>query len=361
MPRPCGPWPGPILALVLGGCTTLPPLPAPPAAPTPAPSPTPAPALEQRQAVGALPLSAAPVVLKPSPLPGRVPPAPAVWVPTHDLVAFVSNREGHGFDVFLYDATRQTVWAPPGVNTGADDFNPSLSYNNRWLVYSTNASGNFDVRLFDLRTQLVNTLEAANTPADEVSPTINGDGTVIAYTSRERGLDRLHLFNLVTGQNLVPAVVARTCKTINNPFISTDSRQVAFSSPVEGRGLDIFLYDVIHATLGTPPFLNSEADDDEPCLSAVDARICFSTRRRGNLDVMEADLKTGFVNPLVLANSDADDLTPSYVGPHAERLVFVSDRAGKGNRRMLAYNLHTAVLDTLPASHQEGSEDTFSP
>jgi Tol biopolymer transport system component len=353
--------------LAVGGCTAAPQATAPPTRHADVQPPA-VPAIAQRQAqVGDLALTAPPIVLAPTPTPPGpkpVPPAPAVWVPTHDLVAFVSDRDQSGagrFDIYIYDPNTQTVWAPPGVNTPADEFNPNLSFNNQWLVYSTNASGNFDLRLFDMRTQLINTLNDANTPENEVSPTVNGDGTIIAYTSHEGAIDRLHLFDLVRGANLVPAVVARTCKTINNPFISADSTKVAFSSPVKGRGLDIFIYDVVHATLFTPPFVNTEANEDEPVLSPVDARIAFSTNRRGNLDVMEADLHTGFVNPLVLANSPEDDLTPGYVGAHAERLVFVSDRTGKTNRTLLAYNLHTGVLDTLPVSHVVGREDTFSP
>jgi len=76
---------------------------------------------------------------------------------------------------------------------------------------------------------------------------------------------------------------------------------------------------------------------------------------------MEADLHTGFVNPLVLANSPAKELTPGFVGARADRLVYVSDRGGVGNRQLLAYNLRTGVLDTLPVSHVEGREDTISP
>ncbi|MDB5098054.1 MAG: hypothetical protein JWM80_2475, partial [Cyanobacteria bacterium RYN_339] len=296
--------------------------------------------------------------------PAPILPGPVGFAANHDLVAFVSDRDtsgAGGFDIYLYDATLQTVWAPPGVNSKADEANPSLAHGNQWLVYASNAAGNFDIRRFDMTNQLIDGLGPANTAANEVSPTINEAGTVIAYTSDVTGSPRLHLFDLRTGANYVPAAVARLCGDIFNPYIAADSSRVAFSSPVKGSGLDLFVYDMATAAVWTPPFVNSAADEDEPVLSPVDARMLFSTNRNGNFDVMLTDLHTGFLDGLALANSKATELTPGFLGAHADRILYVSDRTGKGDRRMLVYAPALGLVDTLPVAHDVGSEDTFSP
>jgi Tol biopolymer transport system component len=352
-------WLLPLLALVLAGCQ---PAATPPVTGVHAPE---VPRL--RPAIAAeTTLTTLPAVALPAPTP-RVPPAPAPqparFAPAHDLLAFVSDRgtsggDAGGFDIYLYDATDQTVWAPPGANTRGDEFNPSTSHDNQWLVYATNAPGDFDIRLYDLRAQLVNDLSTLNTTADDVSPTINGDGTLLAYTSREGTLDRLHVFDLRTGANYVPAAVARLETTIFNPFITADGKAIAFSAPVEGQGLDIMFYDVTTAAVWRPPFVNTSCDEDEPVVSPGDRRLAFSTNRTGDKDVMLVDLASGYLDRLPLANSAADDLTPAFLGAAADRLVFVSDRAGE--RRLYVYQPTTAVLDTLPIAHEPGRVDTFS-
>lgn len=283
--------------------------------------------------------------------------------PAHTVIPFSSNRPGGcgGFDLYLYDLTAQTVVVPPGANTPGDEFNPSASWNGRWLVYATDGPGHFEVWLYDLSSQLVNPLPELNTGPDQESPTISGDGTLIAYQTRLRGRFHIRLFDLRTRQNYALSAIDHLNAPAVSPFISADGRLLAFSSPVPGRGLDIFLYAIAEATVWSPPFLNTAATEDEPVLSPHNRRLVFSTNRRGNQDVMLANLRTGVVDPLPLANSPADDLTPSFVGPRADRIVFVSDRTGQGDRRLMLYDLATHALDTLPVAHAPGSIDTFSP
>lgn len=352
---PITPVPMPIAAF---GPAGLPPTPAPsvyawPSVPPPAPFPL----------VSAVPTPAPPPAIAGQPLPvgaSRI----ATYLPAHVLIPFSSNRLTGGvggFDIYIYDRSNQTVLVLPGANTTGDEFNPSLSNNNRWLVYSSTASGNADIRLYDMQTQLVDTLRDANTPGDDVDPTIDAAGDLIAYTSHERGRDRLHLYDVRNGANYIPAVVDKLGTTINNPFISVDGTIVAFSTPVPNRGLDIFFYDVRHATVSQPPFLNTEATEDEPCLFPDNQRVLFSTNRRGNEDIMLLDLRTGFTDPLPLANTLCSETTPICIGPNMDQILFLSDRTGPDNRQMYIYQPGPHILDTVPVSHFLGKIDTFSP
>jgi hypothetical protein len=320
------------------------------------------------------PLGLAPVPTTPTLFPSMSPRAAPVPPPsqrigqfnaTHQLIPFVSNRGqsgGGGLDIYLYDRTIQTVLTPPGVNTPGDEANPNLSNNNLWLVYSSTAQGRTEIHLFDMVTQLVDNLPVLNASSDSnVSPSVNNDGDLIAYTSRELGIDRLHIYNVRTDTNYVPAPVARLGTTINNPFISGDGTLVAFSSPVLDHQLDIFIYSVVHGTVLAAPFVNTESSEDEPAFSPDNQRMAFSTNRNGNEDVMLVDFRTGFVDRLPLANSHADEVTPSFIGTAGDQLLYLSDRGGKSNRQMLVYEFKNDLVDTIPVSHVIGKLDKFSP
>ncbi|HEY9721521.1 MAG TPA: hypothetical protein V6D47_05880 [Oscillatoriaceae cyanobacterium] len=298
------------------------------------------------------------------------PPAPAPRVPigafdlAHTLIPFASDRPAGGlggFNLYIYDLTAQTVLLPPGANTPGDEFNPSLSQSNRWLVYATNGPGHYEVWLYDLASQLVNPLPNLNTGPDQESPVIDGSGTRITYQSFLGGRYRLRLFELRTQTQFSVAAIDALGTPILSPYISADGTKLAFATSIADHQRDIFLYDIPSATLWSPPFVNTPFVEDEPVLSPDNRLLVFSTTRRGNEDVMLADLRSGFVDPLVLANSPATELTPSFVGPKANGVLFVTDRTGKQDRRMMIFWLDKNALDTLPNAHEPGYLDTFSP
>lgn len=291
-------------------------------------------------------------------------PAPLDRLSDHELIPFVSDREARGvgrFDVFLYDRTAQAVLALPAANSPGDEFNPSLTHNNRWLVFVTNFAGNDDIVLLDLETQLVNTLPNLNTPADEFTPTIDSNGTTIAYVSNQTGTDRLHLYDLRTQINWVPAAVARLDAPVFNPFLSSDGTLVVFSSPVESRKRDLFFYELRTAAVRQVPFINTEDVEDEPVLSPDNRRLVLSTDREGETDVLLLDLDSGFIDHLQLLDSPVAELSPTFLGKHADQIVFVSDQGGEAGRQMFIYRIGAAQLDTVPVSHVYGRTDTFGP
>ncbi|MDB5097116.1 MAG: hypothetical protein JWM80_1537 [Cyanobacteria bacterium RYN_339] len=313
------------------------------------------------------------------------------------LVAFQSDRKsggGKGFDIFVYDALAQTVLALPAVNTYADETNPRLSANGAWLIYQTDEAGSEDIRVFDLRTQLIDTLRTLNTEEfDEAQPDISDDGNLIVYVSNEGGGglsghgggkhhdhfrnsgDSLRLYNTHNGANFIVPVANRGLTDISWPSISGNGAVIAYGAAAKRRDLDernkgmkwghmkawdkdenrlILMYSVLDAAQLTPPFVNdADADQGNPDLNALGDRIVFVSNRRGSDDIYMTDLRSGFTDNMVLANSKADEQEPRFLGPIGDRVVFQTDRAY--DFRIMVYDFPTGLLDTLPVANEVGS------
>jgi Tol biopolymer transport system component len=76
--------------------------------------------------------------------------------------------------------------------------------------------------------------------------------------------------------------------------------------------------------------------------------------RRGSLDIYMTDLRSGFTDNMVLANSTADEQEPRFLGPIGDRVVFQTDRAH--DFRIMVYDFPTGLLDTLPVANEVGSD-----
>jgi hypothetical protein len=330
------------------------------------------------------------------------------------LVAFQSDRDtggGGGKDIFVYDAAAQTVLALPAVNTYANEVNPRLSVNAQWLVYQTDENGSDDIRVFDLSTQLIDTLRTLNTEFfDEREPDISDDGNLIVYVSNEgdrfshhrgdkggyddkgkgnddwdkgdrgknddcndcndgynhfkTGGDSLFIYNTHNGANYAVPVANRGLGWVTWPTISGNGEVIAYGGSDGGRKRsDIFVYSIRDAAQLTPPFINdAKGNQYDPDLNAAGDLITFVSDRRGSEDIYICDLKSGFTDNLVLANTDCVEQEPRFLGPLGDRIVFQSDRTGKF--RIFAYDIGAAILDTLPVAHEFGSNDqlrTFRP
>ena len=274
------------------------------------------------------------------------------------LIAFSSNRDtggGYGADVFVYDHLAGTVLALPGVNTSYDEINPRISGNGRWLIYASDAEGDFNIYLYDVQTSLIDTLASLNTPYDEVAPTIDDAGSVIAYAFRRNGRWTLGVHEVATQRTYIPAPVNNLYGDVRTPWISGDGRYVAFAADVDRSGYDIFLYGFESGVLVSPPFVNSEDDEFEPALSQDGSQLVFVSDRAGNDDIFVSDLRSGFTDRLVLANSNYRERSPRFLGGSPDTIVFNSDRSGR--RRLYVFNTGMGVLDTLAIAHDIGSDD----
>ncbi|MEB3220599.1 MAG: hypothetical protein VKS61_00835 [Candidatus Sericytochromatia bacterium] len=271
------------------------------------------------------------------------------------LITFQSDRAtggGAGMDIFVFDAVAATVLALPGVNTLADETNPRLSSNGRWLVYQSNESGDNDVLLFSLESQLINTLPTLNTNADEEQPDVSNDGDVIVYVSNRAGADELRVFDLVDGNNFRVPIANRGLYDVNWPTISGNGEVIAYGAS-DGQSADVFVYSLRDAAQLTPPFLNTPDGEYNPDLNEQGDLIAFVSNRRGSEDIYAVDMRSGFIDNLVLANSPHTEQEPRWLAGADDALVFHTNRTGEF--RIMAYNLETAVLNTLPVANEIGS------
>lgn len=271
------------------------------------------------------------------------------------LITFQSDRAtggGGGFDIFVFDAAAATVLALPGVNTAADESNPRLSSNGDWLVYQSNEAGNDDIFLFSLRSQLINTLQTLNTDANESQPDVSNDGDVLVYVSDRQGLDELRVFDMRDGNNFRVPVANRGLTQVNWPTISGNGNIIAYGA-TDGQRSDVYVYSLEMAAQLTPPFLNSESGEYNPDLNEQGDLITFVSDRRGTEDIYVVDMRSGFIDNMVLANSPAIEQEPRWLAGGDNSIVFHTDRTGEF--RIMAYNLDNAVLNTLPVANELGS------
>jgi Tol biopolymer transport system component len=115
------------------------------------------------------------------------------------IIAFVSNRAGSD-DVFVYDAAGDSVRNIPDLASSADDVDPWLTPNGRWLAFASNrsgGSGDFDIYLYDLQlSSFVTTDDTLNTASVERNPTLSNDADLIVFQSDRTGtLGRIDLWN----------------------------------------------------------------------------------------------------------------------------------------------------------------------
>jgi Tol biopolymer transport system component len=99
------------------------------------------------------------------------------------LIAFTAAPDDGDSDIYLYDLARQTVFTPPHVNSHANEFDPSLSDDNRRVVYlsdreSPPGAPDLDVFVTDWRTGYTDNLPLSNAVADERAPYFYKDGVV---------------------------------------------------------------------------------------------------------------------------------------------------------------------------------------
>jgi Tol biopolymer transport system component len=278
-----------------------------------------------------------------------------------DTLTFQSDRrpsEG-GYDVYVYDPAQDTVLAIVGVNTKADETNPSVSDDGKWLVFQRgvqHAEGHQqDILLYNRQNRLVSTLSGLNTVGhDETEPSISGDGQLIAYVSYEHGHPAIRLYDVPMGAAFEVPGANRRLLRVGHPALSGDGQRIAYeaASMADPEATDIYLYDIPAATQVTPPFVNTHFRELDPELSADGRRLLFVSDRLGSLDVFEVDLDSGNTDNFALLNSDHDESRPEYLGGDTERLAFnLTTRDEYPLTMIRAFNRRTMQIDTLPVAN----------
>jgi hypothetical protein len=287
----------------------------------------------------AAPPAAIPV---PAPSPGWPKPTSIPFpAAPNQLVPAFDQAQQTGLAIGLFGLGRPAHLEIPeltGLVTAAQTY---LLEEGHTLFFQTDAPGNLDIWRYDLRTHLIDTLPDVNTAEDEAEFAVTLDARWLVFARGPAGKRRLARVDLKAPHPAVEEVPRLS--GVAFPSVNADASLAAFTA-IHGASTHIGLYDFDHAAVLTPPFLNSPHNESFPWLIPYTSDLAFVSDRRGNPDLFLADLKTGFVRTLVLANSPANELAPAYIG--GTTLQFVSDRTGL--LRMYTYDYLTGVVDTLP-------------
>ena len=287
------------------------------------------------------------------------PAAGAMWTASQvgqPLLPFATNQEvlgPGGYDVYMYNPKTGTVYGLPGANTPGQEVQPRMSAGGRYMVYTSSMGGPFQVYRYDLMTQALDPLKLVNDAAvDQISPSIDDAGRFMTYLVRVGGLTQLRMADLATGVVTAPAPIAQLGPVALTPRISGDGQWVAFSGDT-GRGADIYLYRVGSGSVYEPPFVNSSASEIDPALSPDGTHMLFASNRSGlGYMVYDADMTTGFLDNLSVANAFGDNVAPVYLDATGRDFAFVSNRAGVP--RQFMFHRTTGVVDTLPLYQDPG-------
>lgn len=135
---------------------------------------------------------------------------------------------------------RGTVLTPPPqalngtLNSLAADAQPNLSYDGRYLVFSSDRRDQRQVYLYDVRRRQLIPLPGLNTPGHFVEqPAISADGRYIVYVSQQFGKPDVFVYDR---QRLSAQALTRDFQgDVRHPTISGNGRIIAFESNRTGQ------------------------------------------------------------------------------------------------------------------------------
>ncbi|MFN9374988.1 MAG: TolB family protein [Planctomycetaceae bacterium] len=190
------------------------------------------------------------------------------------LSAWDQAGQPGGWDLLLYDRHANRFVDLPGLNTAANEREPAISPDGRWITYVTDrptGAGLSDVGLYDREAASLVELPGLNTPHRELNPVPSPDGQHLAFISNRpggAGGKDLYLYDRSTRQVRAPAGL-NSAGHEQTPRFSPDGRYLVFvSERSTGPGeRDLFLYDLLQNQLLPTPGLNSPAEDFDPAIA----------------------------------------------------------------------------------------------
>lgn len=127
------------------------------------------------------------------------------------------------------------------LNTFSSEEQPRFSYDGRYLVLTSDRTGQRQVLLYDTQRHQFIPLPGLNTPGImQDQPDISADGRYIVYVSEQSGKPDIWLYDRqgFSTQNLTQNHLGE----VRHPTLSGNGRLVAFESNRQGQW-DIILYD----------------------------------------------------------------------------------------------------------------------
>ncbi|MGB0564101.1 MAG: TolB family protein [Spirulinaceae cyanobacterium] len=120
------------------------------------------------------------------------------------------------------------------LNSPAAEHQPHLSYDGRYLVFSSDRRAQRQVYLYDIRRRQLIPLPGLNAPGSFVEqPAISADGRYIVYVSQQYGKPDVFVYDR---QTLNAQVLTREFRgEVRRPTISGNGRVIAFESNRSGQ------------------------------------------------------------------------------------------------------------------------------
>lgn len=266
-------------------------------------------------------------------LPERGDTHPSLTVDGRICLSTSKQVGGFGPQLQLFDRERRELLPSLSFNAafGART-EATLSGNGRWIVLSAwdqpGQPGGWDLLLYDRQRDCFVDLPGLNTTANEREPAISPDGrwiTLISDRATGTGLSDVWLYDREAG-GLVDLPGLNTSHRELNPVPSPDGQWVAFVSDRPGGlgGKDLYLYDRMNGLVRVPTGLNSAGHEQSPRFSPDGRYLVFVSERSagaGERDLFLYDLKLESLLPTPGLNSTAEDFDPAIAQPGLEPAV----------------------------------------
>jgi Tol biopolymer transport system component len=127
------------------------------------------------------------------------------------------------------------------LNSSAVDEQPQLSYNGRYLVFTSERDKRRSIYLYDMTARQIIPLPNLNQAGNYLEqPDISADGRLITFRAEQNGKSNIWLYDRERrqAQNLTPAWRS----AVRHPTLSGDGRWVVFESNLNGQW-DLVIYD----------------------------------------------------------------------------------------------------------------------
>ena len=222
--------------------------------------------------------------------------------PTGDPEIFTMNKDGTGLTQI--------------TNNTEDDYEPSLTADGKWLVFTSRRDGNYEIYFTDSNGAGTQFRITNNTVADHNPTTL--DGNQIAYESYRNGNYDIYVQEAAGEKNLTNNAARE-----QSPVFSPDGTKIAFERDRDGNS-EVYVMD----SDGTDPknLSKTPAYDGLPDWSPDGQRIAFRSDRNGNPDIYVMNALDGSSQKRITKKSAAD-LSPVW-SPDGTKIAFTSFRGG---------------------------------
>ncbi len=142
-------------------------------------------------------------------------------------------------DSILITPPTQTIGAT--LNSQHQEENPQLSYDGRYLIFTSDRGNKKSIFLYDTQTRSLVPLPGLNQGGSiQEQPDISANGRFIVYLSEQEGKPDIFIYDrqTLTPKNITKNILA----PVRNPSISGNGRFIAFESNRQGQW-NIEIYD----------------------------------------------------------------------------------------------------------------------